>query len=204
MAIRLSVCLLICWSVCRIRIRPLSTILLCDSLWSALCSSIAPRCDPFPEETSRRLICGWARVKPICFSATLFWQWYWWMAVWKMSHGTASGCNLALVLWNPNESRLSGRAGRFYQADQCKHVKRRACIMHPCICLCGHTLHAAWSVCVVVCMTEGNVCMHTIYLNVKLHWHYHIPCFTAKSDHSLSTDSSHRHNQQSLFVLLLM
>lgn len=148
-AIHLCVCLFIYMHVCRHAYRPVS---LSISIIAKCTVFIRrPRSDAYSEETLRRLIWGLVHVELIAFQRHHFWQWYWWMGPWKMCHGTASWCNLMLVLWSPNEFHLSKRADRFYQADQFNHVKYCVCIMctsiylfiwtcikHSIVSLCAH------------------------------------------------------------------
>lgn len=173
MALHLCVCLFICSAVCQHAHKP---VFLSVSVIAKSAVFIhRPLFDAFPEETLRWLIWGSAHVKLIASLHRHFWQWYWWMGLWKMWRGTASRCNLMLVLWNPNESHLSKPADRFYQADQCKHAKHCVCIMCPWFYLCGQTFYTATAsqcardwVLVCVYVTVWNT------LNVKLQRYYHI------------------------------
>lgn len=158
-----SVCLLVCLHAC-VPV-PLSVSII------AKCTMFIrrPRSDAYSEETLRRLIWGLAHVELIAFQRHHFWQWYWWMGPWKMCHGTASWCNLMLVLWSPNEFHLSKWADRFYQADQFNHVKYCVCIMctsiylfiwtcirHSIVSLCAH--EQDW---VIICNCMKWVCTCT-------------------------------------------
>jgi len=108
-SICVSACLLACLHVC-MHIYPSRY----SSLWQLNAESFCPpRFGSYPGKTFRWLIWGLVHVKLIAFHHLTFWQWYWWMASWKMWQGIASWHILMPALWESNEFHLSKHGDGF-------------------------------------------------------------------------------------------
>lgn len=154
MAIHLCICLFICISEC---LHTYLSVLLSVCITAKYCVFICvQQFITFHGETLRRPIWGLACVKLIAFLCSNFWQWNWWMALWKMWHGVASCCNL-MLLWSPNELYFSKHAADFITLIDI-NTPSSVCFMWTCM---YDILWWCISMCVTLCLCAW---LHIMYV----------------------------------------